>query len=578
MREKKEKKENKEKERKARKERKENREKKARAIHMKEHPDYKYRPRRKIKVLAKRENRYGLQLPILQPFSDPLRPFYPPPGFLSHFPALAHPPMPPPPPPPLPPIRAPPLSPTSSPSEVPHSLLQMSGHPTSPLYHPQHSPFLFHPGLPSISYPLLDPLLWNRINSSELFRIGMATSIADSSSETPTYVSREFKNNSLKVSTNVLSISNLISNQTGNERKSPIIEMSHDEQGETIYPAASRAQQASQPEQMIADSNDESLVLSRQGGHEELHRSELKARNISESFSSKYSARISAFSPAGRLLSLLPAEHPYHLLLRREFGLDGVANNDLLEMPTKEYSDSDNGKEDGEMSHKCHVKSGSRSSSPRIDIDSSPASDTAMMIEETTINDENDKQSAPGIDHSNEKKQHRHSDHRIISDSPPPYDSTNRIVGNSDRHLDCVSSCASDGSDPQLATDDEIRMSTSTPSELSSFPRFYFNASRPQQMSSSHQADAALAFGNSSKQNTGGAGTAGFVSLDVFPKNDGDDHEQCKSSLTQGNVQPDAPQIMLAHPHFIHSALVHPQSESTSISLPFTFHQNSGKN
>ncbi|XP_069678656.1 transcription factor Sox-21-B-like [Periplaneta americana] len=91
--------------------------KRLRALHMKEHPDYKYRPRRKPKSLMKKEPKFGFSLsPLMEP--------------LHGIPRSLLPPLPVPPPGPHPPPH-----PLDAELKFPRSLFPPFPYPLYPLHH-----------------------------------------------------------------------------------------------------------------------------------------------------------------------------------------------------------------------------------------------------------------------------------------------------------------------------------------------------------------------------------------------------------------------------------------------------------
>lgn len=220
----------------------------------------------------------------------------------------------------------------------------------------------------------------------------------------------------------------------------------------------------------------------------------------------KYPSGFSAFSPAGRLLSLLPAEHPYQILLRREWEQMRSTPLDIFaEQPHNTLSESNSRTVDSFHRSRSNSQSESRSGSPKIDVDSSPIriNSSPIVRDSGMPEDLIERQNNPDI----AMKMSTISSHDLgcmPKQKPhrsPLYDSeTNQLKGNSNSDWESESrGYPEDTQDNELQTNHQFhkkskmqeacnvpneeidifinaeKKSSQSPTDLSSFPRFYFN-------------------------------------------------------------------------------------------------------
>lgn len=317
-----------------------------------------------------------------------MRPFYPPHHFLGH--AQGSHPL-------SPPLALPQEG--SSAGEMHRSFFH--GGQTPHLLSPHANPFFLHNCLQQLPpHPLLDSNIWNHLNTAELIRLGLRgnsepptlnSSLPNPEVINPTDVLLKAEPDSPSTSIqfsdvdedklrkmsgnhNFLSIGSLLNRSNDLKCKSfSITNLTRNDSVQSISVKSPGFLNTSiEREETIA----ESVPTSGKN---------IKYENVTDSYSvksaspiqspiPKYPPVVSAFSPAGRLLSLLPAQHPYQVLLRREWG-DQLEATPLNIFNNKNVNDciaAVNENHENGCSPRTRSSSRSRSVSPSINVDSSP--------------------------------------------------------------------------------------------------------------------------------------------------------------------------------------------------------------
>ena len=286
--------------------------------------------------------RFGLQFPLLQPFMDTIRPFYPPPPhphFLTHPQPSSFHPHPNPFLPPLAPHESKASDITDQSRTIFQSSMSVNPHP-SQLPPPPPNPFLLHGYIPHFPQSFLDSsALWNRVTSDELVKLGSRLNLdqissqksSESGKKSPCNGNRspaqcsQTENKVVRVPAvhAVLSVGNLVQSKSD---CSQAIKLEDSSSNSTLERIRKFQSENCEDNNMLESDLTPRVPVSNfpafMTSSESCSSDSFPLLNLLP----KYSDGISTLSQAERILSLLPFDHP----LRRDFEL-GVRKHETIQ-------------------------------------------------------------------------------------------------------------------------------------------------------------------------------------------------------------------------------------------------------